>query len=88
MKIKILLLLLLTFITDNGNSQVKYGSNNGKYLTIKGTKVYYEEYGKGTSSLLIHGAFGGIAHFQNVIPLLSKKYRVIVTDAPGLGRSE
>ena len=88
MKIKILLLLLLTFITENGNSQVKYGSNNGKYLTIKGTKVYYEEYGKGTSLLLIHGAFGGIAHFQNVIPLLSKKYRVIVTDAPGLGRSE
>ena len=88
MKIKLLLLLLVTFITENGNSQVKYGSNNGKYLTIKNTKVYYEEYGKGTPLLLIHGAFGGIVHFQNIIPLLSKKYRVIIADAPGLGRSE
>ena len=82
-------ILILSFIFSLiGNAQIKYGSNNGKYLTIKETKVYYEEYGKGTPLLLIHGAFGGIVHFQNVIPLLSKKYRVIIADAPGLGRSE
>ena len=86
MKFKILLFTLT--LSLSGIAQIKYGSNNGKYLTIKDTKVYYEEYGKGTPLLLIHGAFGGIIHFQNVIPLLSKKYRVIITDAPGLGRSE
>ena len=88
MRFKILILLFTLTFSLSGIAQIKYGSNNGKYLTIKDTKVYYEEYGKGTPLLLIHGAFGGIFHFQNVIPLLSKKYRVIIADAPGLGRSE
>ncbi|MBP6757869.1 MAG: alpha/beta hydrolase [Flavobacterium sp.] len=88
MKFKILLLLLTINFTTPANAQIKYGSNNGKYLTIKGTKIYYEEYGKGTPLLMLHGAFGGIAHFEKVIPILAKKYRVIVSDAPGLGRSD
>lgn len=88
MRIKVLLFLFTLFISINVTSQVRYGSNNGKYLTIKDTKIYYEEYGKGIPLLLIHGAFGGINDFENVIPLLSKKYRVIISDAPGLGRSE
>lgn len=88
MKFKILLLLLAINFTVCGNAQIKYGSNNGKYLTIKGTKIYYEEYGKGAPLLLIHGGFGSIADFEKVIPLLEKKYRVIIADAPGLGRSE
>ena len=69
-------------------AQVSYGSNNGKYLTIRGTKVYYEEYGKGTPLILLHGGFGSIDYFQKCIPILAKQYRVIVPDAPGLGRSE
>lgn len=69
-------------------AQIRYGSNNGKYLTIEGTKIYYEEYGKGTPLLLIHGGFGSIDDFEKIIPILAKKYRVIIADAPGLGRSE
>jgi len=88
MKFKTTLLLLTIIFTVSGNSQIKYGSNNGKYLTIKGTKIYYEEYGKGAPLLLIHGGFGSIADFEKVIPLLAKKHRVIIADAPGLGRSE
>jgi pimeloyl-ACP methyl ester carboxylesterase len=82
-------ILLFTLIFSLGvNAQIKYGSNNGKYLTIKGTKIYYEEYGEGTPLLLIHGGFGSIIDFENVIPILSEKYKVIISDAPGLGRSE
>ncbi|MEP7320940.1 MAG: alpha/beta hydrolase [Saprospiraceae bacterium] len=69
-------------------AQINYGSNHGKYLTIRGTKVYYEEYGKGTPLLLLHGGLGNIADFKKCIPGLSNKFRVIVPDAPGLGRSE
>ncbi len=88
MKIKLFIFLLISLITESGNSQVKYGFNNGKYLTILETKVYYEEYGKGIPLLLLHGGFGSIADFEKVIPKLSKKYRVIIPDSPGLGRSE
>ena len=86
MRFKILLFTLVFSLS--GNAQIKYGSNNGKYLTIKGTIIYYEEYGVGTPLVLIHGGFGSIIDFENVIPILSKKYKVIISDAPGLGRSE
>lgn len=86
MRFKILLFTLAFSLS--GIAQIKYGSNNGNYLTIKGTKIYYEEYGKGSPLLLIHGGFGSIIDFEKVIPILSKKYRVIISDAPGLGRSQ
>jgi len=88
MKTKILLFILLTFGYFIGFSQIPYGSNHGKYITIKGAKVYYEEYGKGTPLLLLHGGFGSIKDFKQVIGPLSKKYRVLALDSPGQGRSE
>src|SRR6185295_15231755 len=67
--------------------EVKYGSNNGKYISIRNTKIYYEEYGKGTPLLLLHGGMGSIADFKLCIPELSKHFRIIAPDSPGQGRS-
>lgn len=67
---------------------IKYGSNNGKYLTLYDTKIYYEEYGKGTPLLLLHQGLGSIENLGDIIPELSKHFRVITPDAPGHGRSE
>ena len=85
--IKLLLTITLT-IPLFTFGQIKYGSNNGQYVTIKGTKVYYEEYGKGIPLLLLHGGLGNVRDFSMIIPKLSEKFRVIIPDAPGLGRSE
>ncbi|MEY4382758.1 MAG: hypothetical protein RI995_300, partial [Bacteroidota bacterium] len=43
---------------------------------------------KGTPLLLLHGGFGSIKDFKQVIGPLSKKYRVLALDSPGQGRSE
>lgn len=83
--ILILILIQLPFLASG---QINYGSNNGKYLTIRGTKIYYEEYGKGTPLILLHGGLGNIADFGKCIPILSENFRVIAIDQPGLGRSE
>ena len=82
------LIFIILFFQNICNSQINYGSNNGKYLTIRGTKIYYEEYGKGAPLLLLHGGFGDISDFKNNILELSKKFKLIIPDAPGLGRSE
>jgi pimeloyl-ACP methyl ester carboxylesterase len=75
---------------SNPGDKIEYGSNNGEYVTLYNTKVYYEEYGQGTPLLLLQG--GGITRsikdFSMTIPELSKSYRVIVPDTPGQGRSE
>lgn len=87
-QIKKLVLFLIFSFPILMQSQIKYGSNKGKFITINNTKVYYEEYGQGKPLLLLHGGLGDISDFEKVIPELSKKFHVIIPDAPGLGRSE
>ncbi len=76
----------LSFIPCSG--QVIYGSNNGNYVEVNDSKLYYEVYGEGTPLLLLHGGMGSIGNFENVIPGLSKNFKVIALDSPGHGRSE
>ncbi|MEQ1586721.1 MAG: alpha/beta hydrolase [Cyclobacteriaceae bacterium] len=74
--------------TKETGELIKYGSNKGKYLTIHDTKIYYEEYGNGTPLLLLHQGLGSIENLSDIIPELSRHFRVIAPDAPGHGRSE
>ncbi|WP_367771156.1 alpha/beta hydrolase [Flavobacterium sp. WC2421] len=95
MKISIpILVLFLTSSICVTNSQNKfdtdYGNNNavGKYVDLNGAKIYYEEYGKGEPLLLIHGCGGDIKSMENQIDFFKNKYRVIVADNRGQGKSE
>ncbi|REA63189.1 alpha/beta hydrolase [Dyadobacter luteus] len=66
-----------------------YGSNGkvGKYANIRGFKMYYEVYGKGSPVLMIHGNGGSISDFRNQIGYFSKNYKVIVADSRAQGKS-
>ncbi len=81
-------IISLAFVFPVRSQEINYGSNHGKYVEVSGRKVYYEEYGKGETVLMLHGGPGSIASFSKVIPELSKNYRVIAIDAPGQGHSE
>jgi pimeloyl-ACP methyl ester carboxylesterase len=78
----------VAFLISGHAQEINYGSNQGKYITLSKTNIYYEEYGSGMPLLLFHGGFGSIHDFQLVIPELSKHYRVIAMDSPGHGKSE
>lgn len=96
--IKQLIILFSVLIFGVSNAQVKmnfkfdtpYGNNEeaGKYVTINGAKIYYEEYGKGEPLLLIHGNGGSIRSMGNQIDHFKTKYRVIIADNRGQGKSE
>ncbi len=60
----------------------------GKHVTVFKSSLYYEEYGKGHTLLLLHGGAGSHDDFKAVIPELAKHYHVIAPDSPGHGRSE
>lgn len=83
-----LLLLLMLCMDSISQTATPYGSNKGKYQDLNGVKLYYEEYGKGTPLLLIHGGLSSIEDMAAVIPAFSKNFRVIAVDCPGQGRSE
>lgn len=86
--INTLIAFLLFTISSFSQSSVPYGSNQGKYVSINNKQLYYEEYGKGTPLLMLHGGAGSISDFSKVLPDLSKQFRVITADTPGHGRSE
>jgi pimeloyl-ACP methyl ester carboxylesterase len=88
MKIKVLFIATLCTIQLVHAQNIVDGSNKGKYVKISGTDIYYEEYGKGFPVLLLEGGASSIKDFGKVIPDLAKKFRVIVPDSPGQGRSQ
>ncbi|MBS1978001.1 MAG: alpha/beta hydrolase [Bacteroidetes bacterium] len=86
-KLITIIILCFVFIGALGQQEIPYGSNNGKYIKILNTEIYYEEYGQGPPLILLQGGMGGISNFALCIPELSKHFRVIAPDTPGQGRS-
>jgi pimeloyl-ACP methyl ester carboxylesterase len=89
----LLSMIFLLTISVNAQTDLKaipYGNNKatGNYITIDGAKQYYEVYGQGEPFVLIHGNGGNIEYMKPQIEYFAKKYKVIVMDCRGRGKSE
>lgn len=65
-------------------------ANTSKFVELDGLKIHYHEAGKGPAVVLLHGGGPGASSWSNFkgnIEELSKKYRVIMMDQPGFGKS-
>jgi pimeloyl-ACP methyl ester carboxylesterase len=84
-----LLCFLLLHTMRAAGQAVPYGHNpaTGHYQTVRGVRLYYEEYGSGPPLLLIHGNGGSIQDFKHNIPYFAKHYRVLAVDSRAHGRS-
>lgn len=58
------------------------------FINIKGKKIYFELRGSGPSLVWIHGWGGNSKSLANLHKLASKKYKSLIIDLPGFGRSE
>ena len=56
---------------------------------VNGIKIWYAEFGPadGKPVIMLHGGLGNSDYFGNQVPVLAEKYRVIVMDSRGHGRS-
>ena len=64
-------------------------AQNGKYAEVNGLHMYYEEYGKGSPVVLIHGAASTVqTSFGRLIPELSKTHRIIGVELQAHGHSD
>jgi pimeloyl-ACP methyl ester carboxylesterase len=72
-----------------GMGVINYGQNNsaGRFYKINGANIYCETYGMGEPLLLLHGNGQSIDAFTAQIPFFEKKYRLIIPDCRGRGRS-
>ncbi len=57
------------------------------YVEIDRVKLYYEIHGSGEPLLLLHGGLSSSEEFASSIPEFAKRYRVILFDRRGHGRS-
>lgn len=88
----ILLFIVAAFalsIQSCKDHSIQYGNNGraGKYVDIRGIKMYCEIYGNGKPLLMIHGNGGSIRSFNNIIPFYSKNYKIVLTDSRAQGKS-
>ncbi len=72
-----------------GKNIPNYGYNNkvGKYTDVNGVKLYYETYGEGQPLVILHTTNGSINDATPFIPEFAKKYKVILFDNRGHGKS-
>lgn len=59
-----------------------------KWATVFGAKIHYLEAGSGPVVILLHGLGGSAANWTPTIAPLAQKYRVIVPDQIGFGKSD
>ena len=57
-------------------------------LLYKNTKISYSDTGKGNAVVLLHGFLENKTMWQNLVPELSKKNRIITIDLLGHGETE
>ncbi len=61
--------------------------NAGKYVSINGLNMYYEVYGAGKPLVLLHGAFGGVAMFEQLLQQLAKTRQVFAVELQAHGHT-
>jgi pimeloyl-ACP methyl ester carboxylesterase len=54
---------------------------------VNGIEMYYAIYGSGEPLILLHGGLGHADVWGNQIPAFAKRYKVVVADSRGHGRS-
>ncbi|HEU4593549.1 MAG TPA: alpha/beta fold hydrolase [Pyrinomonadaceae bacterium] len=61
---------------------------SSKEAVVFGQKIHYQEAGSGPVVVLLHGLGGNTANWAFNVPALAQKFRVVVPDQIGFGRSD
>src|SRR5260370_19802387 len=57
------------------------------YAPVNGVKIWYASFGRGEPVILLHGGLANANYWGNQVRTLAPRYRVIVMDSRGHGRS-
>lgn len=75
----------MTNSTGNPNGAAKVP--RGSYAPVNGLGLYYEIHGSGDPLVLLHGAFGVIGMFAQILPELAKARHVIAVELQAHGHT-
>lgn len=80
--------LLCVSVTAAAQTTAAQSAATDKFVTVYGVKIHYQEAGSGPAVILLHGLGGDASNWAQTVGPLSQKYRVIVPDQIGFGRSD
>jgi pimeloyl-ACP methyl ester carboxylesterase len=69
-------------------AQTPAAGSAGKYITVEGNKIYYEERGRGVPVVMCAGGQNRLETLRPLAEKLAVKYRVITWDRANLGRAD
>jgi pimeloyl-ACP methyl ester carboxylesterase len=75
-------------VLSSGAALAQGGAPAEKWATVFGAKIHYLEAGSGPTVILLHGLGGSTSNWAPTIAPLAQKYRVIVPDQIGFGKSD
>ncbi|MBI4864590.1 MAG: alpha/beta fold hydrolase, partial [Candidatus Riflebacteria bacterium] len=58
------------------------------FVSVNGCQIYYQDVGRGDPVVLVHGWPVSSLYWNNVIPDLARRRRVLALDLKGFGRSD
>ena len=85
---KRLFLLLIIILVTFAQATAQQPQSTDKWATLFGQKIHYLDVGQGPTVVLLHGLGGSSANWALTVPALATKYRVIVPDQIGFGKSD
>jgi len=74
-------------LTPESLEKLKAASLITGMAPVNDIQMYYEIHGEGQPLILLHGGLGNAGYWENQIPVLAEKYKVIAVDSRGQGRS-
>ena len=80
--------LLCGLFTVLGLSGIAGADGGVKYVHANGLRIAYTEYGQGQPLVLLHGGGLTSAMWAEQIPVLAEKFRVLVPDTRGHGKTD
>ena len=83
-------LCVQTHVDKSENDMIMDESTNSKtsgYASVNGLQMYYELYGEGKPLVLLHGTFGTVDSWGNLLPTLAQNRKVIALEMQGHGRT-
>jgi pimeloyl-ACP methyl ester carboxylesterase len=81
-----LMMSVLLLLTVGANVSAQ-DAVEGQYAPVNGLEMYYEVHGEGDPLILLHGGFGGIVEYAQLLPLLAETRQVIAVELQAHGHT-
>ncbi|MFM2358482.1 MAG: hypothetical protein RLY16_475, partial [Bacteroidota bacterium] len=80
-------MLLQAVTAKSQTTELGNNPSHGRFYSIRGIKLYVEQYGNGKPLVLLHGNGGSISSMAAIIPYFAERYHVIAVDSRAHGKS-